>query len=1551
MRLLGSASVFSNSSHSWSPFLGAGSAGLDPNTLKLIHCIYCKECRMEKMAASGLPEHHHSHHHQQHQHSGQSQEGIANGGSVSSNNSSSQTPLMGIPLALPRTPPDQASIQSSMDKNKETLKRKLMLRRSVNELVDRGIYPPLKTPPAFAEKTKQLERAKTGDLLRHKIQQRPDRQLLVQQHILEDTTIDPSLHERQRLLKRSRLLDGLNGKLAHRPGPLELVQGNILQPSHELASAIKDGTIQFLPTCDTEDMEHSSSSFLFDDESTGSDGAPSPSMDESSDVSSPSSTTPLPSSESLPISFTLTKSISVPLTINKGPQIPFVSANSAIITASSSTSTLNSSHPGTSFGASILSFSNNSSIGNSSGSILSYSNNSNSSGKSRSKKPKPKTMSKARIIKFHEYKGPPSVVKNQSSNVSAAAAAAAALGGGCGEDTPYHILLQQQQLFLQWQLEFQQKQQHGTASVSAGPETATSPTLNSVIVTSPVVTTAPTTHIHPIVAGGTGLVQAVSLQQPQTPNTSAVAPGAFSLVSIPSSSQTSTQQASPAPPPPPPPPPPLPPVTRPTQSVAPRQSAKALTAIPASALSLPKLTANLEEMKVADLKAELKKRSLPVSGPKPQLIERLKPFTESSSSNSPVLSTVVPKNSNSRPPSCASAPLQFSQTTFHIKTEPNGETTASPVTRPIPTAASLLTSSSASGASNHTSSTFSMPITLPFMQGIKTVVSVKPMVKEEPMTTTDISPANSPPTLQASTPVPTTPMSPEYEATSPPSLTPKLTLSSHPIAQSLGKSANLGSNHLIHNGSPGKNPAPHGQTVVSMSADSAHSASVVPAEMMPMEVDSVSIDLNQGVDDTAFKAASMGHSLDSANFKALVQHPISTAGFKTLSSPASLLQLQQLQTLQQLQQQLLQQTQLSQHQFHQHSLQQPSQTTTVQLTANDQMVLAQAKQIEELQRQLQESHLKLKLQQLQQQHMQLQQQQQHQQQQHQHQQQQHQHQQQQQQQQLWQVQLPANFAQQAHIRPQQQQQQQQQQQTPMMITNQNLVNNCTSISAADGSIAGGVSSDSGLINMTGLTSGQMTSVASGQTTVSLPYAIHINLTSSGQVKLPQQLQPITTSAAAAAATTTKTMSLPSSCVNSEQQKLNIQCSSPNPYFSGPLKEPPRYDEAIKIKQQQIITPGNSSGGNSKVPASSDGCLNKPLTLGRIDTGVKSQTMDDVLEILIRNGDLPPSAATEALPTGKLAQVMELPATSLNTAISTSSQCLSVTPSVSASLVTAQSQSMPSSPAVPTITSSVRSMSNSIHHNHHHYQMSNSSCSPRDQTLTSIHTNMYSDTLMNDTQSSPPSHHDTSGSSSLMLNDGTSHSDEGELLDWGEMLPSPDLCNMDWSSESGFGHLDLGDSSLHLDSKSGDSHHANGVQSSYDTRYGSILVQDAMCNSSEPGSHCQSDGNSHKNSFGFCAMTVHGSEPDLAAFNLGGDTSEAIDPASQMDMSEWLDVIMPNPSIRLECMHTPTSVSYTADPILTPRTQQDVFDIFNFDDSDFGSSVMSWDKVTEQGTSS
>ncbi|XP_008296768.1 MKL/myocardin-like protein 2 isoform X2 [Stegastes partitus] len=75
-----------------------------------------------------------------------------------------------------------------------------------------------------------------------------------------------------------------------------------------------------------------------------------------------------------------------------------------------------------------------------------------------------------------------------------------------------------------------------------------------------------------------------------------------------------------------PPPPPLPPApTRPNNSLSNRKPGV--------------LPANLEEMKVAELKLELKLRGLPVSGTKTDLIERLKPFQDNPSTTAP---TTIP---------------------------------------------------------------------------------------------------------------------------------------------------------------------------------------------------------------------------------------------------------------------------------------------------------------------------------------------------------------------------------------------------------------------------------------------------------------------------------------------------------------------------------------------------------------------------------------------------------------------------------------------------------------------------------------------------------------------------------------------------------------------------------------------------------------------------------------------------------------------------------------------------------------------------------------------
>ncbi|XP_078519221.1 myocardin-related transcription factor B isoform X2 [Lissotriton helveticus] len=69
---------------------------------------------------------------------------------------------------------------------KEVLQLRLQQRRTREQLVDQGIMPPLKSPAAFHEQIKSLERARTENFLKHKIRSRPERSELVRMHILED---------------------------------------------------------------------------------------------------------------------------------------------------------------------------------------------------------------------------------------------------------------------------------------------------------------------------------------------------------------------------------------------------------------------------------------------------------------------------------------------------------------------------------------------------------------------------------------------------------------------------------------------------------------------------------------------------------------------------------------------------------------------------------------------------------------------------------------------------------------------------------------------------------------------------------------------------------------------------------------------------------------------------------------------------------------------------------------------------------------------------------------------------------------------------------------------------------------------------------------------------------------------------------------------------------------------------------------------------------------------------------------------------------------------
>ncbi|XP_077407442.1 myocardin related transcription factor Ab isoform X3 [Vanacampus margaritifer] len=130
---------------------------------------------------------------------------------------------------------DKAGVRMDHDRHvyhslKEVLQLKLQQRRTREELASQGIMPPLKSPAAFHEQRRSLERARTEDYLKRKIRSRPERSELVRMHILEgeETSAEPSLQAKQMQLKRARLADDLNDKISHRPGPIELVHKNIL---------------------------------------------------------------------------------------------------------------------------------------------------------------------------------------------------------------------------------------------------------------------------------------------------------------------------------------------------------------------------------------------------------------------------------------------------------------------------------------------------------------------------------------------------------------------------------------------------------------------------------------------------------------------------------------------------------------------------------------------------------------------------------------------------------------------------------------------------------------------------------------------------------------------------------------------------------------------------------------------------------------------------------------------------------------------------------------------------------------------------------------------------------------------------------------------------------------------------------------------------------------------------------------------------------------------------------------------------------------------------
>ncbi|XP_043852444.1 myocardin-related transcription factor B isoform X1 [Dromiciops gliroides] len=399
------------------------------------------------------------------------------------------------------------------------LQLRLQQRRTREQLVDQGIMPPLKSPAAFHEQIKSLERARTENFLKHKIRSRPDRSELVRMHILEETFAEPSLQATQMKLKRARLADDLNEKIAQRPGPMELVEKNILP----VDSCVKEAIIGV----GQEDYPHTQGDFSFDEDSSDALSPDQPASQESQgSAASPSepkiSESPSPATTNTPTQYTslstaVPEFLKTPLAADhptSRPTAPVLSTN-----------TVSSAKPGPA--------------------LVKQSHPKNPNDKHRSKKckdPKPRVKK----LKYHQYIPPDQKGEKNEPQM----------------DSNYARLLQQQQLFLQLQILSQQQQHYNYQTILPAPLKPLNDKHNS-------------------------------------------------------GNSTLSNNA-------------------PTAVANTRQNASIPIRKPGP------LPSSLDDLKVAELKMELKLRGLPVSGTKTDLIERLKPYQELSSGISTSNAVAVP---------------------------------------------------------------------------------------------------------------------------------------------------------------------------------------------------------------------------------------------------------------------------------------------------------------------------------------------------------------------------------------------------------------------------------------------------------------------------------------------------------------------------------------------------------------------------------------------------------------------------------------------------------------------------------------------------------------------------------------------------------------------------------------------------------------------------------------------------------------------------------------------------------------------------------------------
>ncbi|CAN9505547.1 unnamed protein product [Ophioblennius macclurei] len=413
-------------------------------------------------------------------------------------------------------------------KFKSVLQLCLQQRRSREQLVEQGIMPPLKSPAAFHEKIRNLERARTGNFLKHKLCSRPQRSELVRMHILKETQAEPSLQATQMRLKRARLADDLNEKIAQRPGPMELVEKNILP----VDSAVEDSADETSAQPEISKTPEGSDVYNFDEDSSDAPSPPNPCShpspssasaspqqsggNDTTSSNSPAQCSPKPSLQStvdlVKLSFPSVQQCKQP-----APVAPSVTPGPVLIKQSLAKLPADRSRS------------------------------------KKSKEPKPRVKK----LKYHQYIPPDQ--KQELAEVSM--------------DSAYARLLQQQQQFLQLQILSQQQQQQYS--------------YQTILPTTLKPTSEVQTSCSGVLLNGNAALTPVQLRHAQASH------------------------------------------------------------------KLDRLPANLDDMKVAELKMELKLRSLPVSGTKTDLIERLKMYRENSGSQAaaavgaePTVVSTAPQSDN-----------------------------------------------------------------------------------------------------------------------------------------------------------------------------------------------------------------------------------------------------------------------------------------------------------------------------------------------------------------------------------------------------------------------------------------------------------------------------------------------------------------------------------------------------------------------------------------------------------------------------------------------------------------------------------------------------------------------------------------------------------------------------------------------------------------------------------------------------------------------------------------------------------------------------------------